>query len=57
MASLDFRQLDNITHRRVSVGAATLPSVADIVIYVSMFIYISIGGVFAGRTRQWWVAA
>lgn len=32
----------------VSVGAAALQSVADVVIYVSMVMYISLGRVFAG---------
>ena len=47
MASRDFRQLDNVTHGRVSVGIAALQSVAGIVIYISMVTSISTGeGIF-----------
>lgn len=46
MASLGFRHVDNGTHGRVSVGTATLQSVAGIVIYISMVIAISTEGFF-----------
>lgn len=36
MASFDFRQLDNVTHGRVSVGTATFQS---IVIYFILFYF------------------
>lgn len=58
MTSLDFRQLDKVTHGRVSVGTATLQSMVGIVICISMVIFISTGeDVFSWwHTKYWWAA-